>query len=243
MSRSRMISFDDFARVDIRVGRIVEAERFPEARKPAFKLRIDFGPELGVKKSSAQLTTRYQPDDLNRPPGARGRQLSSASDWTVHVRSPDARRARSIRGGGAGGAGARGAAGRAAVLGRGPHRHRGTRYAITAAESARRHADSQFLRAADYAEHTPERISSSGPRITRTHADNQFPGPRTTRTNADNQSVGPRSTNADKQGSDGRAGSLPDQQRLDGASDLRRDAGFGQADIGPGRAGKRDVFA
>ena len=49
------ITFDDFAKVDVRVGRIVEVEDFPEARKPAWKLRIDFGEELGVKRSSAQI--------------------------------------------------------------------------------------------------------------------------------------------------------------------------------------------
>jgi tRNA-binding protein len=57
------ITYDDFAKVDIRVGRIVQVDDFPQARKPAWKLRIDFGP-LGVKSSSAQLTQRYSKDDL-----------------------------------------------------------------------------------------------------------------------------------------------------------------------------------
>jgi tRNA-binding protein len=57
------ITYDDFAKVDIRVGRIVQVDDFPQARKPAWKLRIDFGP-LGVKSSSAQLTQRYGKDDL-----------------------------------------------------------------------------------------------------------------------------------------------------------------------------------
>jgi tRNA-binding protein len=58
------INYADFEAVDVRVGTVVGAERFPEARKPSIKLTIDFGDEIGVKKSSAQLTVHYKPDQL-----------------------------------------------------------------------------------------------------------------------------------------------------------------------------------
>jgi tRNA-binding protein len=79
------ISYDDFARVDIRVGTITRAEPYPEARKPAIKLWVDFGPEIGEKRSSAQITRHYRPGDLvgrqvlgvvNFPPRQIGKVLS-----------------------------------------------------------------------------------------------------------------------------------------------------------------------
>jgi tRNA-binding protein len=63
-SAAGQIAFGDFLKVDIRVGRIVAAEAFPQARRPAFRLTIDFGPELGIKRSLAQITVNHSLDDL-----------------------------------------------------------------------------------------------------------------------------------------------------------------------------------
>ena len=89
------ISYADFEKVDIRVGRIIRAEPFPEARKPAYKLWVDFGPEIGEKRSSAQITRHYTVDELvgrqvlavvNFPP----RQIGPVRSEVLTLGVPDA---------------------------------------------------------------------------------------------------------------------------------------------------------
>lgn len=90
-----MITYDDFAKLDIRVGRITRAEPFPQARKPAIKLWVDFGGDIGEKRSSAQITVHYRLDDLigrqvlavvNFPP----RQIGPAMSEVLVLGVPDA---------------------------------------------------------------------------------------------------------------------------------------------------------
>jgi len=92
---SQSIGFDDFLKVDVRVGRVVSAEAFPEARKPACKLMIDFGPEIGIKKTSAQITRNHGLEELpgrlvlavvNFPP----RQIGPLMSEVLTLGVPDA---------------------------------------------------------------------------------------------------------------------------------------------------------
>ncbi len=80
--RPPTISFDDFLKVDIRLGRIVSAEPFPQARKPAYRLTIDFGPAIGVKRSSAQITRHYRLEDLV------GRQVAAVVNFAPRQIGP-----------------------------------------------------------------------------------------------------------------------------------------------------------
>ena len=79
---SAPIDFNDFLKVDIRVGTVVRVEPFPEARHPAYKLWVDFGEAIGIKKTSAQLTVHYQPDDLT------GRQVAAVTNFPAKQIGP-----------------------------------------------------------------------------------------------------------------------------------------------------------